>query len=141
MKKLFRFDFVRFCLVGSTGFLINFALLTALYKWLSVPLFVAQLIASEISLFSNFMLHSRWTYARKNVKKSFPQLLWQFHASSWTAIIGSALLVSLCVHVLHLDYIVALILSSGIALVWNFSWTKYFIWREGQAPPTGDSQE
>ena len=129
MKKLFQFDIVRFGLVGASGFAINFLILTLLFKILSLPIFIAQLCGAEIALFSNFVLHDRWTYNRNNVTKTFGQLLVQFHVTSWVAIIGSALLVSFLVDTLHQQYIVALVASSAVAFAWNFLTTKFYVWR------------
>lgn len=129
MKRVLKFDFVRFCIVGALGFVINFVLLTLFYSILGWPVLISQLIASEISLFNNFLLHDRWTYKRNNVTKSPLRLLAEFHATSWTAVIGSALLITFGVHVLNLNYVVALALTSGIVLIWNFGWSKFFVWR------------
>jgi dolichol-phosphate mannosyltransferase len=134
MKQVLDIDFIRFCMVGTTGFVINFIILTLLYKVIGLPIFVAQLLASEIALFSNFLLHNYWTYKRRRVSKNLTSLLWQFHVTSWVAIMGSAILVSVGVKVLNLDYLVALILSSSIALTWNFLWTKLVIWRHEHEP-------
>src|SRR3990167_7331510 len=90
IKNLHKIDFVRFCIVGTLGFIINFGLLTLLFKVLNLHIFIAQLISSEIALFNNFVLHHNWTYKGNMTNKSIKTLLVQFHASSWTAIIGSA---------------------------------------------------
>ncbi len=129
MKKVLSIDFVRFCLVGTTGFLINLVLLTLLYKILGLPVIIAQLISAEIALFSNFILHHNWTYKHRKTKKSIKTLLIQFHMSSWVAIVGSALLVSFGIGVMNLSYIFALVVSSSIALLWNFLWSKLVIWK------------
>lgn len=129
MKRILGVDFVRFCLVGATGFLINLALLTLLYKILGLPVIIAQLISAEIALFSNFILHHNWTYKHRKTKKSIKTLLVQFHMSSWVAIVGSALLVSVGIGVMDLSYIVALVGSSSVALLWNFLWSKLVIWK------------
>lgn len=129
MKRALKYDFVRFCVVGAIGFIINFALLSLLYKIWGWPIFIAQLIASEVSLFNNFLLHNNWTYKRNNVKKTLPRLLIEFHATSWIAIVGSSALVSFGVHVLDLHYAVALIIASIIVMVWNFGWTKLYVWK------------
>lgn len=126
---MLRVDFIRFCIVGGTGFVINTALLLVL-TGAHLPIFVAQLIGAEVALFSNFMLHHHWTYRSKRVHKSMGQLLVQFHATSWPAIIGSTLMVSAGVKFLHLDKMVALVISSVIALLWNFVWSKFVIWRD-----------
>lgn len=116
--------------MGTLGFIINFVLLTVLYKWLGLPIIIAQIIASELSLFNNFMFHQYWTYRHDSAKKPFSRLIIQFHITSWVAIIGSTVLVSFMVGILHMDYVLALIISSGIALFWNFFWTRFAIWRK-----------
>ena len=130
IKRLLKIDFVRFCIVGGTGFVINLIILTVLHRVFSMPIFFAQLIAAEIALFSNFLLHHNWTYKNNKVKKSMFTLLIQFHATSWPAIIGSAIMVSLCEKVLHFNELYSLITSSLVALMWNFGWSKYVVWRK-----------
>lgn len=138
MKRLLSLDFVRFCLVGAGGFLINFALLTLFYKIFDLPILVSQLFASEIALFHNFLWHHYWTYKGRSGAKSPLTLLIQFHATSWVAIIGTTLLVGFGVDVLKLNYALVLVISSLIALFWNFTWTKFYIWKNHK---NKDSQE
>jgi dolichol-phosphate mannosyltransferase len=130
LQRLIKIDFIRFCIVGGTGFVINFILLALLPKLFGFPVPLAQFIGAEIALFSNFIMHNRWTYKSKNVKKSVGSLLIQFHATSWPAILGSTAMVSLGVDVFHLSKLIALAISSVIALLWNFVWTKYVIWKD-----------
>ena len=128
--RLLRIDFIRFCIVGGLGFVINLVLLVTLHSALNVYVLFAQLLAAEIALLSNFMLHHHWTYKSHKVVKSLPVLLMQFHASSCPAIVGSALLVTLGEELLNLGNFMALALSSAIVLGWNFTWSKYVIWRD-----------
>lgn len=130
LRRLLKVDFVRFCIVGGTGFLINMSLLALLTHTFGLPVFVAQFIGAEVALFSNFMLHHHWTYKHNRVNKSLPSLLVQFHATTWPAIIGSTVMVSSGVEIFHLNAYVALVVSSVIALLWNFGWSKYVIWRD-----------
>lgn len=131
IRNLHKIDFVRFCFVGALGFLINFGLLALLYKHWHLNVFVAQLIASEIALFHNFVWHHNWTY-KNRTNKSIKNLLIQFHASSWSAILGSAAIVAAGVHLLKMSYFIALVIASAIGLFWNFAWTKFVIWRHHQ---------
>jgi putative flippase GtrA len=133
VAHLLKVDFIRFCIVGGTGFIINFVILAGLHKFFSVPIAVAQFVGAEIALFSNFILHHHWTYKRNKVNKTMPKLMLQFHMTTWPAILGSTLMVSIGVSVLHLSELVALITSSIIALFWNFGWSKYVIWRDIQS--------
>lgn len=130
LQHLLKIDFVRFCIVGGTGFVINLIILTVLHRLLHVPVFIAQVIGAEIALFSNFIMHHHWTYKAHKVEKTFTKLIIQFHASTWPAILGSALMVTAGEKLLHLGNLPALAVSSVIALLWNFGWSKYVIWRD-----------
>ena len=141
IKHLLHYSLVRFGFVGALGFAINFALLTLLYRELGTALFVAQLIAGEIALFSNFMLHHYWTYRGANVEKTIIRLVIEFHVTSWVAVIGTAAVVDGAVHYAHLDYIVALCVGAVVALVWNYVWSRFVIWRHGNAELTPEAVE
>jgi dolichol-phosphate mannosyltransferase len=141
MQKLLRSDFVKFCIVGALGFVINLVILTLLYKVLHSPLFVSQLIAAEIALFSNFLFHHHWTYKGSGVRKTTSKLIVQFHLTSWVAVIGSALIVSGGVHILHLHYLPALVIAAAVAMLWNFGWSKFVIWRKHTPHHTEESEE
>jgi len=127
--EVLKIDFIRFCIVGGTGFLINLLLLNYFHIMLNLPIVISQLISAEVALFSNFMLHHHWTYRSNMVNKSMWKLIVQFHVTSWPAIIGSSIMVGIAVNTFHLSTIQALIISSGIALLWNFFWSKYVIWK------------
>lgn len=129
IKRLLRIDFVRFCIVGGTGFCINLVLLLTLNNLLGIVIFLAQLISAEIALFSNFMLHHHWTYGHKKVEKSISKLIIQFHATTWPAIIGSTIMVTFAHKTLHFNNFLALVVSSATALMWNYLWSKYVVWK------------
>ena len=129
IRHLLKIDFIRFCIVGGTGFVINFIVLLVLGYLFNLPIFFAQLIGAEIALASNFTLHHNWTYRSNKVHKSIWTLIVQFHASSWPAIVGSALMVHAGVRYLHLSDVMALAATAPISLVWNFGWSKFIIWK------------
>jgi putative flippase GtrA len=130
IERLLKIEFIRFCIVGGTGFVINFILLALLPKLFGAPIPLAQFIGAEVALFSNFIMHHNWTYKNHHVKKSISSLIIQFHATTWPAILGSTVMVSVGVDVLHLSMLVALVISSAIALFWNFGWSKFVVWRD-----------
>lgn len=127
--NLLKIDFIRFCIVGGTGFTINLVILVLLNKVLGVHIFIAQLIGAEVALFSNFMLHDKWTYKHHKVEKKKQRLLIQFHMTTWPAILGSALMVTGFEKLFSFNNPTALAVSSIIALMWNFFWSKYVVWR------------
>lgn len=129
LRRLLKVDFVRFCIVGGLGFLINLVILTTLHKALDFPVFLAQVIGAEIALLHNFLLHEHWTYKDRNHQRSLSGLIVRFHATSWPAIFGSAAMVTFAQTTLHFNSVAALIISSAIVLGWNFVWSKYVVWR------------
>ncbi len=136
--RLLRRDFVRFCIVGASGFIINMILLKLFFEFVHLRIYIAQALAAEIALFTNFILHHNWTYKKTKSKKTIKQLLVQFHATSWVAILGSALVVSLGVNTFKLPIIASLVIASALALFWNFFWSKYIIWRNAEHKEVGD---
>ena len=129
IERLLKLEFVRFCIVGGLGFVINFILLNGLKK-LGLSVWLAQLIGAEVALGSNFILHHNWTYKSHKVEKGLRSLVIQFHATTWPAIIGSVIMVGVSEKSFNLNNFQALVISSLISLIWNFCWSKYVVWRD-----------
>jgi dolichol-phosphate mannosyltransferase len=58
--------FLKFCLVGTSGVLVNLGMFTALLG-LGVNKYVASPIAIETSIFTNFIGNNYWTFRRRNL--------------------------------------------------------------------------
>ena len=128
-------DFVRFCLVGALGFLINLAVLFLLHGLARAPLVIAQVMGAELAILSNFFFHSTWTY-QNYVKMPFVTRIVKFHAAYLMGGVINSLTVVLTAHYLGLHYALGLVLGSILALGWNFVWSKYHIWaKEGHHQP------
>lgn len=133
-RRLLKTDFVRFCIVGSFGFLVNLVFLTLFYRVFGITVFLAQLMGAEAALLSNLIWHHKWTYNHHKFKKSLSEIIIQFHLSSWTAIVGSAVFVSLAVSYLNMAYGLALAIASLLSLTWNYLWCKLVVWRHNDEP-------
>jgi len=128
--RLLRQDFVRFCMVGVVGFLINLIILKILHDAWHWPIILATLLGSEAAYFSNFLFHNFWTYKHgTRAEKSFRKLLVQFHLSAWSGMLLNTLIVFVAVTMFHQDSAIGLIIASVIVLFWNYIWTKFYIWR------------
>lgn len=134
VRKLIRIDFVRFGIVGAIGFLINAFFLRVLHGSFELAIIPATLISSEAGLLSNFVFHEKWTYKHLNHQsKSVWRKLLHFHMSSWTGIVIITVIETVCVKAFNIDYLISLVIASGIAMFWNFFWTRYFIFN-GSTP-------
>ena len=130
VERLLRQDFVRFCVVGGVGFLINLVILKLLHDAWHWPIVLATLIGAEVAYFSNFLFHNSWTYKHgQRAEKSFRRLLVQFHLSAWSGMLLNTVIVYVAVVMFRQDSAVGLIIASLIVLFWNYFWTKFYIWR------------
>lgn len=117
---------VRFICVGGIGFVTNFALLFGLHGLLKLGLLSAQLLAVEGSIIVTFLFHHHWTYRHGG------QWLHKLGKYNLTASIGAVMNTVLLwgfAKVFMIHYLVALTLSAGVVMLWNYLANQMFIWR------------
>jgi putative flippase GtrA len=80
MTSLLRW--ARFNGVGLAGAVVQLAVLSALTRWLNVPIVLATAAAVEAAILHNFFWHQRWTWRDRPVAGLRETLtrLWRFHA-------------------------------------------------------------
>lgn len=128
-------QFVKFCLVGGSGVLVDMALLHFLARQCNWDVSLAKLGAAEAAMLNNFFWNKAWTFRREAAGSSasvFGRLL-RFHLICGIGI-------GLAVLLLHLFYTrlgLSLLVANGIAIVlvttWNFWMNALFNWRRGNA--------
>ncbi len=125
--RLIKKSIGRFVVVGGIGFVVNFSILTVLYKMLGLDLLGSQLVGAEIAILCNFYLHNAWTYKDAVIDSIFHRIV-EFHVSSW---VGSGITTLILIVLVNqgMQYFFALVLGAIVALVWNFFWTRFFIWK------------
>lgn len=140
-SRLLESDIARFGVVGFMGFTISSVLLFILYDRFSLNIVFAQLISGEGGLLSNFYWHNKWTYKnQKHQGFSLITKLWKFHLSSWSGIFILTILVTLQVGLLKVHYLLALAIAAAVVMVWNYFWTKFYIFK-GNTPEVLHSPE
>jgi len=138
-------QFVKFCLVGSTGVFVDMALLYVFADPRSLGMNVAlsKLLAAEGALVNNFVWNEIWTFKRRTPAiAQGPERRVELLGSGilrrfliFNAICGVGIL--LAVLLLHLFHVVAswnLYLSNMLAMVlvtcWNFVMNSRFNWNQ-----------
>ena len=134
MGKLLEVDFIRFGIVGVSGFTVTVIAKHIASKVFHLTTTPSIFFGSEIGLISNFILHERWTYKRINHKyKPIYRKFLHFQLSSLSGVLIITVIGSIMVKVIGKDTIFGLVIAASIAMFWNFFWTKYFIFR-GKTP-------
>jgi dolichol-phosphate mannosyltransferase len=130
-------EFIKFCIVGSTGVIVDmgFIWLLADPKMLGLNVSISKGIAAEIALISNFFLNNFWTFKNRHkeiegVKIIFKRLI-KFNAICGIGILIGILLINLFYKTLGLNLYLSNLLAIGIVTAWNFglnikyNWIKY----------------
>jgi len=139
--------FVRFCLVGGSGVLINQLTLWLareyLFATLSPPrlrLNAALALAITVATLSNFLWNRFWTWRDRYRKTGARALAGQFGQYALAVLIGSGvqfLLTNLLSSYMH--YLLANLVAIGAAAGVNFALNNLWTFRHRPAPPTGPS--
>lgn len=131
---MLKIDFIRFCLVGGMGFLVNSVFLIFLHGKLNVNIVPAQIIGGEAGLLSNFFWHNTWTYKHQDHQRiPFWHKFGRFHLSSWSGIVLLTTIVTTGTNLFKLNYMVSLVVAAAVTMGWNFYWTKVYIFK-GHTP-------
>ncbi|QQG42184.1 MAG: glycosyltransferase family 2 protein [Candidatus Woesebacteria bacterium] len=131
--------FIKFGIVGGTGFVVNFLGLEILKRF-GFTTFMATLLATEAAIISNFIFNNIWTFKDKVITKVsdiFVQFF-KFNLSSLFAVIVQPFIVSGAVSIFGDTSLVRLgaLLFALFAVVLPYNYIVYnvFIWRTWKIP-------
>jgi putative flippase GtrA len=138
----------RFLLVGGVSYIVNQVLLSALYDgaFASLPrgdgtlagpfdlaLFLASLIALEVSILVRFALNDRWTFADRHAK-SLPARFYQSNFTSFGSPLISLAAVNILTPYFGVNYLIANSIGILLGLAWNWFWSVRLVWPSERAP-------
>ncbi len=125
--------YLRFCVVGGSGMVLDTAVLAWLGMGLGWELTPAKLLAAELALLNNFAWNERWTFRECCRSGSRWSRLAKFHL---TCLTGMAIALG-CLHVLALTLPLWLAnpLAILVASLWNFRLNSAFNWPTLQPAP------
>lgn len=123
--------FIKFGIVGTSGIIVNTAVLWFLKEQLGIPLEIAPIFAIGTAVFSNFMLNNYWTW-NENIKirkHSFFHRLWRYYLSaSLGALINYIVLLSLS-NLLGIHYLIANLAGIFLGMVSNFLLGEFWVFK------------
>lgn len=149
--------FIKFLIVGTMSYFVNAVLLGLLFrgqiyslKVLPGPilsflpvgavaakisiitldrLFIASVIAAEISIIFNFFWHENWTFKSREHKGSIFLRLFKFNASSIISPVIQVMSIQIFFHVLRLSEQIGLAVGVIIGLFVNYAINMLWIWK------------
>lgn len=131
--------FIKFGIVGGTGFVVNYIGLEA-FKRFGLSTYFATLFATELAIISNFIFNNIWTFRDKTltkIKDVIPQFI-KFNLSSLFAVIVQPLVVTGFVHFAgdtsRMRFIGLLIALIFVVVPYNYIVYNLFIWKTWKLP-------
>ncbi len=126
--------FIKFTVAGSSGILVDTAVLFAIVEWSPVllPLALSKAIAAEVAIINNFFWNDRWTFADRHPEDiSSPTTSIRFLKFNLICSLGLVIAVA-ALYILHKGLNVNLYLANVMAIVtaalWNFILSNYLTW-------------
>ena len=123
-------DFIKYCVVGLCGVLVNLGIYITLTRIFGFSEVVAPLISIESSLLSNFLLNNFWTFKKREVTSSLYKRLLQFHVASGGAACLNYLAFLLAFAVLGIHDILANLIGIAVAAILNYLINSNWTWRK-----------
>ncbi len=123
--------FLKFCVVGTTGFSVNLGFFWLLTRIAHVYDLVALIIALEISVLSNFALNDLWTFRDKRTGglKALVVRAVKFNMVSSGAVAIYYAVYTPLTRLLGVYDLLALLCAVFVGLVWNFGVNFLWTWK------------
>ena len=124
--------FLKFCVVGASGVIVNAAVLSFCSDILKLHLNISAVIAIFISITTNFLLNNTWTFSdRNNPENSILKKWLQFQAVSLAGALIQWLIFVFC------NYLLFILLSAAPDKAQNINrnWIEYWIITPVVNPP------
>ena len=128
------FEFVKFCVVGGSGLVVDMLLLYLLAdpKCLGLDATLSKAFSAVVAMLGNFALNEVWTFRLQRRQRNVASIFRRLLAFSAICVIGIAFAVML-LHVFHTwlgwNLYVANLSAILIVTCWNFGMNARFNWR------------
>ena len=136
LLMLIRFSFIRhsrfikFCLVGLSGAVINLGLLYILTEFAGFYYIISSIIAIEISIITNFLFNNAWTWGDRKKKGIFLSRFAKFNLVSIGSLVINAGILYTLTTFAGIYYIISNIIGIIAAALWNFFVNHYWTFRK-----------
>jgi dolichol-phosphate mannosyltransferase len=128
-------SFVRFCVVGASGVVIDMSILYLLSdpSTLHWGLTRSKFIAAEAALLNNFVWNDLWTFGdisrEQNTMGQRVKRFLKFNAICSIGIILNILIINIEFNYFHMNRYIANLVAIGLVTLWNYKSNKEFSWR------------
>lgn len=121
--------FLKFCLVGASGVIVNTVILFCLKEFINAPLITASFVAIECAILSNFLLNNHWTFDTQSGSPYY-----RFAKFNVVCLLGLGINMAILVMLTNvgLYYLIANLVGILAATGWNYLSSRLFVWNNNE---------
>jgi len=123
-------EFIKFLLVGASGVAVNLGFYVLFSRTMGIPLEVASPLAIEISIMSNFLLNSVFTFGKRSPVNGLKKRFLRFHLVAGAAGLVNYSILLLLVKSFGLWDIAANLAGIACATLVNYFLNSRWTWKE-----------
>ncbi len=130
-------SFIKYVLVGGTGFLIDSALLYIGYHFAHLDIKLAKIISSEVAILSNFILNNFWAFSHKKLEHKVHNYALKFIKFNLVSVpsiiiqtIGIIALTALFGKILFYPLFYNVLIILFLVIPYSYFMYNRFIWKE-----------
>ncbi len=121
-------QFLKFAVVGTIGFGVDFGILITLLNFFHVNVYVANTVSFTTAVLSNYLWNSLWTFG--DLPKRHGRQLVQFFVVSIIGLLINQTILYFFYDLVGLHVLVAKAIATIVVLFWNFAANKLWTFRE-----------
>lgn len=123
--------FLKFCLVGLSGVLVNLGLLQLLTEIFGLFYLVSAVFSIESSILSNFILNEIWTFRerRTSPRKDVLNRAIKFNIVGIGGLLINVAILFLLTESFGIYYLISEMFGIGAAVLWNFTINTWWTWK------------
>ena len=114
--------FVKFCLVGTSGFLVNMFFLWFFTEVVRIYYLFSSLIAIELSIINNYVLNDLWTWYDRGKKgqSEYFKRMFRYHVFASATLLTNILILWFLTEILHIYYLLSNVFGILAGTLLNF---------------------
>lgn len=123
-EKAFIMKFLKFCVVGVSGTVIDFGLTWLCKEIFKIPKFLANAIGFVVAATNNYILNRIWTWGSTN-----EQIGIEYTKFFFVSLIGlglNTLILYILNEKIKMNFYVSKVIATGFVMLWNFFANNYF---------------
>ena len=116
--------FLRFCVVGFSGTIIDFGLTWLCKEIFKIPKFISNAIGFVVAATSNYILNRIWTWGSTNDQVGVEYV--KFFAVSLVGLGLNTLILYILHEKIKWNFYISKVFATAVVMVWNFLANNFF---------------